>query len=298
MGSYDSIKFIFNYKRIAFMSMFRKKERIHKKRLDEYIHCKRFLEMYMCNKEMEEIYEFISSIDYIPLIPYSFINEYDSRKICIYYDEKYGGYYTKYHSKNMYLKKSMDKVQAENYVRGILMEQDVRSPHHYSYAVDSDDIVADVGAAEGFFALDLVDKVKKIYLFECDSEWIQALHMTFLPYKEKVEIIPKYVSDTDDATHVTLNTFLMNRKLTLLKADIEGFEVAMLRGADRVADNIETMILCTYHNMSDGDNISALLNKMGFKFHYGNGYMFCPNLGQESHALRKLCRPMLYAKRI
>jgi 16S rRNA A1518/A1519 N6-dimethyltransferase RsmA/KsgA/DIM1 with predicted DNA glycosylase/AP lyase activity len=40
-----------------------------------------------------------------------------------------------------------------------------------------------------------VSGVNRIYMFEYDKEWIAALETTFEPYKDKVEIINKYVSN-------------------------------------------------------------------------------------------------------
>ena len=63
-----------------------------------------------------------------------------------------------------------------------------------SYSSLEDVTLLDVGAAEGFFALSVIEHVKEIILFECDVEWIKALEATFKPWKDKVFIINKYVS--------------------------------------------------------------------------------------------------------
>jgi hypothetical protein len=39
-----------------------------------------------------------------------------------------------------------------------------------NFDVDVDDIVGDIGAAEGSFGLSIVEKAKKLYLFEMDEE--------------------------------------------------------------------------------------------------------------------------------
>lgn len=50
-------------------------------------------------------------------------------------------------------------------------------------------IVADIGTAEGIFALNIIHSVKKVYLFECDPEWIIPLEKTFAPWINKIEIV-------------------------------------------------------------------------------------------------------------
>lgn len=92
----------------------------------------------------------------------------------------------------------------------LLLEQDEESPHRYiksNRIPDSNTIFADLGAAEGFLALDFIDKVKKIYLFECDPDWIEALKMTFGPWENKVEIVNRYVSDVTSEKTVSLDDF-------------------------------------------------------------------------------------------
>ena len=44
---------------------------------------------------------------------------------------------------------------------------------------------------ESFLLENYVDVASKIYLFECDPVWIEALEKTFEPYKDKVVIVPK-----------------------------------------------------------------------------------------------------------
>jgi 16S rRNA A1518/A1519 N6-dimethyltransferase RsmA/KsgA/DIM1 with predicted DNA glycosylase/AP lyase activity len=84
--------------------------------------------------------------------------------------------------------------------------------HVDSFGVSEGDIVVDVGAAEGNFALSVVEKANKVYIIEGNAAWCDALRQTFLPYKEKVEIIQKFLSDVADDDHVTFKCF--NRKLS------------------------------------------------------------------------------------
>ena len=73
------------------------------------------------------------------------------------------------------------------------LEQDKNSPHSYqdeSINIRTNDVVVDAGSAEGNFSLEIVEKVKKVYLFECSDGWQTPLKKTFEPWGDKVEIIP------------------------------------------------------------------------------------------------------------
>lgn len=96
------------------------------------------------------------------------------------------------------------------------MEQDEQSTHNYKLNIVKDNknikIVAEVGSAEGFMALDLIDWVDKVYLFECDEEGIEALNKTFENYKHKVEIVKKYICATNNKDSITLDSFFEGKK--------------------------------------------------------------------------------------
>jgi len=83
----------------------------------------------------------------------------------------------------------LPKTQVIWIFRSINKEQDNQSPHLYltaEFQVDINSIVVDAGVAEGNFALSVVEKAKILYLIECDTEWMEALRLTFAPWKEKV----------------------------------------------------------------------------------------------------------------
>jgi 16S rRNA A1518/A1519 N6-dimethyltransferase RsmA/KsgA/DIM1 with predicted DNA glycosylase/AP lyase activity len=57
-----------------------------------------------------------------------------------------------------------------------------KMPHQYQtsyFQVKKNDILLDVGCAEALFSLDVIDKVKKVILFESDSVWFDPLKATF-----------------------------------------------------------------------------------------------------------------------
>jgi 16S rRNA A1518/A1519 N6-dimethyltransferase RsmA/KsgA/DIM1 with predicted DNA glycosylase/AP lyase activity len=52
------------------------------------------------------------------------------------------------------------------------------------------DVVVDAGAAEGNFALSVIDKASKVYIIEGDAGWCEALRQTFLPYNRNSAKLP------------------------------------------------------------------------------------------------------------
>ena len=227
--------------------------------------------------EIKGILEFVKHNKDI-MIPYSFVKEYSYKNVVIYTDN--GWKYVLYDNKRIYFPKTWPKIDIQLCYNNILCEQDRRSPHCYeegSFRVQTSDIVADVGAAEGFFALSVIEKVEKVYLFECEKEWIEALKKTFNPWQEKIEIVNKYVSDSNNDTCLTLDDFFKDKEVNFIKADIEGAEIALLNGAKNILAKQKNLklALCTYHREIDAENIQEVLKKNNFYTEFSSGYMLC-----------------------
>lgn len=95
-------------------------------------------------------------------------------------------------------------------------------------------VFLDIGGAEGIISLQIVEKVKQIIIFECNREWITALNATFEPYKDKVKIVNKYVSNVTKGFSVSLDDFIseecIHEQNFFIKCDSEGSEVQFLEG--------------------------------------------------------------------
>ena len=108
------------------------------------------------------------------------------------------------------------------------MEQDRRSPHHYFNSVKevTGKVFVDVGCAEGYSSLEIIEEAKHVYLFEQDEQWLEAIRATFEPWQDKVTIVQKYVSDHNSSREQTLDDFFNNQtnEHLFLKMDIEGAE--------------------------------------------------------------------------
>jgi hypothetical protein len=214
----------------------------------------------------------------VKIFPYHFTESYNEQDILVYHDQGSGLKYVLMDGKRLYFKRRWTESRITRSFHDLTLEQDIDSPHRYltaTFNLGPEDVVADFGAAEGNFALAIVEKVKKIYLFECDPEWIEALEHTFAPWKEKVEIIPKFVSDTNDDRHCSGDVFFKDRQLTFLKIDVDGGERPLLKGFEQLLQqrNGLKIALCTYHQHGDEAEFTNWLQQAGFQVSPSNGFM-------------------------
>ena len=230
------------------------------------------------NDEQKEVLKYLEN-DEIRIFPYLFHHNYSPEKIEVLYERGNGMHYVLQDGKRLYFKKRWKEKRIKRAYCDLVREQDLRSPHRYlteSFTIGNEDVLADIGAAEGNFSLAVVDKVRKIYLFEYDHEWTEALRATFAPWPEKVEIISKYVSDHNDSSHVRFDTFFENKKdITFLKIDVDGAESDVLKSCNEVLSTNQhfKIALCTYHKNDDEKDFTFLLENYGFKVTPSKGYM-------------------------
>ncbi len=189
--------------------------------------------------------------------------------------------------KHLYFPKSWTQYKAlstyKNYieVEGILGgNYSEKMPHQYQsedFCVEDGDVFLDIGSAEALFSLDIIDRVKKVYIFESDSIWFEPLNATFEPYKSKVEIITKHVSDFDDENHIKLSTALrdINAEQLFLKFDIEGSEEKVLKDIEPFLKSSSRIKIacCLYHKKEHEKNINQYFEDLGFTVTFSDGYM-------------------------
>lgn len=196
----------------------------------------------------------------------------------VHFDETHGLYYGYWQGKKLYFKRSINNPEkVRTYLSNSLWEQSEKSPHCYlsgDFNVDDGDIIFDIGGAEGNFTLSVIDRISKAYIFECDPEWIEALNLTFANSRDKVEIVQKYVSNRNTSTEVTIDSFVLQEgieKIGLVKMDIEGAEISVLKGASNAIKTqfVKKWAVCTYHRLTDADNIWQLLPGYNRKFTKG-----------------------------
>lgn len=251
---------------------------------------------YGINPDNEEIAEVMRFVQHngIKVFPHPFIFKYNANTIDVFKDKNANMYYVETDdSKKLYFPRNMTKMQIRHYYNFLRMEQDIDSPHRYLYGdfgVGDEEIVADIGCAEGNFGLSVVEKVKKLYLFERSEKWIDALKFTFSPYMDKVEIIQKFVSDSDEKDNITLNSFFKDKKIDFIKLDTDGAEKRIMdAGAEILKRKRLKIALCIYHNQSDIDVLGAKMKEYGYSIEYSKGYMiFLYSFKVEKPYLRKV----------
>jgi len=215
----------------------------------------------------------------IAMIPYYFQDEYIQDTIEVFYDKDIGLRFVMYEGKRLYFKKRWSKKRIRLSFNELRREQDLRSPHCYEtdgFQVEKDDVLVDIGAAEGIFALGNVDQAGKIVLFESSKEWIEPLKATFAPWKEKVEIVNKFAGDVTSAKCVTLDDYFSpEEKLSFLKIDVEGAESLLLSGCKRILSEEKPLkvAICTYHKEEDERELNETLKQNGFETSHSDGFL-------------------------
>lgn len=228
--------------------------------------------------EKREVAEYIKKYG-LTTFPYTYKSKYDWRRITVYHDDD--GYpYVMHYGKRLYWKKDMTNDAVKKVYTEMCAEQDVESPHCYvqkeSHRPHEGSIIAELGAAEACFTLEWIEQCKKAYLFECDEEWVEPYKRTFAPWIEKIEVVPNFVGagGTDEET-IQLDDFFKDKDVTIVKADIEGAEIAMLEGAKNTFLNkIKQAYICTYHRCNHPEKIRKMLESFDMRTEFNRRFMF------------------------
>lgn len=225
-----------------------------------------FMKAYKPDSPYVRYYRYIKNHGYSRHL-YEFKDDYADMAVDVRKDEKNGLFYVLKDNKRLYFRKSTPPKKIQKYYKVLAMEQDKRSPHHYFNNIKeaSGKVFVDVGCAEGYSSLEVIEEAKHVYLFEQDTLWLEAIKATFEPWKDKVTIVQKYVSDHNSLKEQTLDDFFENGtdEHLFLKMDIEGAERHALAGCEKLFRNCKKLdfAICTYHLHDDEEVISTFLNK-------------------------------------
>lgn len=203
------------------------------------------------------------------------------------HDSSNGLPYVLHKEKKLYYPKTWSLTLVNDQYRNLVEKENIlgggyssKSPHQYQtdhFHVYETDTVLDIGAAEGLFALEVIESVEKVVLIEADALWVEPLRATFEPYKHKVTIINKFVSDIDGHNEITIESCLRNSavKTLFIKMDIEGEECRIIRNNQSLlSKDLEIRVVCcTYHNSGDADKLKLLLDNAGYKTEFSEGFV-------------------------
>ncbi len=155
--------------------------------------------------------------------------------------------------------------------------------------VEENDVVLDLGANLGLFSAYAASRGGFVYGFEPNARTIGQLKKVAGLYNGKIRIIPKALSDMSGTAEMTdidffgMNSLLIRRagqkttcvetvtidefvegshlgRVNFIKADIEGAERQMLRGAQNTLKQFAPKLaLCTYHLADDPRVLERLI---------------------------------------
>jgi FkbM family methyltransferase len=165
--------------------------------------------------------------------------------------------------------------------------------HYYEIEqtkVGAEDTVIDCGAGEGLFSLLVARRCSKVFAIEPLPRFVQAMKLSFLKFGD-VDIIPCALADYEgegklsqmgissslagprkDSITIRIDTvdnlfFRKGIKIDYIKADLEGYEVEMLRGASKTIKSFNPKIaITTYHRNDHADEISRFLKGINPKY--------------------------------
>jgi hypothetical protein len=229
----------------------------------------------------EDIEEAINYLKKKPVVmfPNSFQDSYKHEGIEVLFDKAKRLPYVMMGDKRLYFKRRLNKERIRKIFNELLKEQDPKSPHCYEndvFKVEQGDVLVDVGAAEGNFSLSVVERVSRLLIFEGDKEWLEPLEATFEPWKEKVEIVNKFVGDKCNSEYTTLDDYFSpDDQLSFIKIDVEGAEASLLKGSQRILQikKPAKVAICTYHRAEDESEFNSLLKNYGFKTSHSEGFV-------------------------
>ena len=195
------------------------------------------------------------------------------------------------------MKKGMNKKQAAGYFNRLFLDQDKDSPHYYrtdETAFTGNEVVVDAGTAEEIFAADVLDRVKRVYAFECDSDWLESLRLTFAD-TDKVIIVPMGLGCEVSDGFTTLDEYFKDEKVDFIKADIEGYECDMIRAGSKVLEKTSKAVICAYHRENDARDLKKLLKDRGFSVEISTGFVILNSTNYKKLTPPYLRRGVIYA---
>ena len=232
------------------------------------------VELVKDHPDLEETISYIKKTSAISAFNSPFEKKYGEMNVVPFFDEEKRLKCVIHKNKKLYYPRMMRKTMINMLYRSVCLEQDIDSPHRY---LDMDEnlndyILFDCGCAEANFSLEVIDQVKKAYLFEGDDQWIRPLKATFSSWKDKVRIVRKYVGESGE-NMISLRRFMerlaekgeidFDKDNIFIKMDIEGFEPVVMNDILPMLREIKhlKMAVCLYHRAEHEKVIRQILPK-------------------------------------
>ena len=246
----------------------------------------KFLEMYndTTDSEINEIVRYIKKYDRFDMISNELLLNYSTYEANCVVDEN-GNKYVVHNGRRVYFPSKYDINEVQWRYVALIKEQDYFSPHRYlndrslSYIRNAKNeglriVIVEMGAMEGMFSLELEEIADEIYLFEPDKDWYEALKKTFKA--GNVKIFDKKVDNYNDDETITIDSvdIDVSNALLIVKADIEGKEIAALESMKRTIGKSTKFLgfICAYHKEKDYAQISEFFNTKEYKLEHNRGY--------------------------
>ncbi len=145
--------------------------------------------------------------------------------------------------------------------------------------------VIDGGSASGDSALVFLEyKPSKVYAFEPSKRQISELNETIKlnSVSDKIEIVPYGLSDKSDiclihdqrqmmseVSAITIDSFCHDKRIALIKLDIEGAELSAVQGAEATIRRDRPILLISiYHKPEDFFGIKPLIESWGLGYDF------------------------------
>lgn len=232
--------------------------------------------------EKNEFYEILKVVCKNPesMIPYEFVDDFKQMPVDIRHDDNWNLPFATVAQHRIFFPENFTPAVIRHQVRQSLWEQADGSPHRYIHSIGqppSGDIAVLIGASNCIFAMSIIERFKKMFLFEPDTKWHPAMHRTLSRYFEKVVIVGKKVGNKTCKDMVSLDEYFKDRyqQVDYIQADIEGDEMDLLWGAENLVRQAARLNLsiCCYHHAHDETEIGDFLRARGFSVRPSKGYM-------------------------
>lgn len=136
------------------------------------------------------------------------------------------------------------------------------------FSLNSNEYFACLGGGNGdtiFYFLDYFDDTfGKIYCFEPENMNRVKYNLRILPddIKRHIEYVEYYAGNNTEGNTICLDDYFENKKVTLISMDVEGMEMEVLLGAERlIKEQRPILAISAYHKWDDLINFTQYLSE-------------------------------------